>query len=71
MTYKEMLPLIEMLQMYNQEAFIKALISFETDVENDDLIEKLYQSYLETGSMGLLDDRFYCLAAELQAEANE
>ncbi len=46
------------MQEQNYNNFIKALISAEKDIEDEKMLEKLYEAYMDNDNMMLLDEKF-------------
>lgn len=46
----------------NYEGFIKALISFEKGINDEEVLDKLYQEYMDNDDISLLSDEFDYLA---------
>ncbi|STO00772.1 Uncharacterised protein [[Eubacterium] infirmum] len=66
MDFKEMRNTLEKMANDNFEDFIKALISFEKGINDKESLDKVYQDYMDNDSMGLLNDEFDYLIAELR-----
>lgn len=48
----------------DEKAFIKALISVEKEVEDEEALDAIYESYINDDVMGLLDENFDYLVDE-------
>ena len=59
MTTVEMKEIIERLQKENYPAFVKALISIELGIEEENKLDDLYAKYMKDDRWYLLDDKFY------------
>ncbi len=59
MTTDDMKKTIEKLQKENYREFVKALISIETDIDDEKKLDSLYDCYMSDDTWYLLDDRFY------------
>lgn len=66
MNYKEIRNTLEHMVNENQEDFVKALISFEKEINDKVDLDKLYQEYMDNDSMSLLNDEFDYLIDELR-----
>ncbi len=59
MTVAEMKKTLETLQRKDYPAFVKALVSIELGVEDEDKLDELYYKYMKDDRWYLLDDKFY------------
>lgn len=50
---------VSFLTEYNHKDFTKALISIETGIENEDVLDNAYDEYMENDGMTLIDNQFY------------
>lgn len=66
MNYKEMRNTLEQMANENHEDFVKALISFEKGINDKDVLDKLYQEYMDNDSMSLLNDELDYLIDEFR-----
>jgi len=66
MNYKEMRNKLEQMANENHEDFVKALISFEKGINDKDVLDKLYQEYMDNDSMSLLNDELDYLIDEFR-----
>ena len=62
MCYEEMKNIIKGMATENYEGFIKALISFEKGINDEEVLDKLYQEYMDNDDISLLSDEFDYLA---------
>lgn len=58
MSFEKMKDTILNLQKEDYGNFIKALISIEKDIEKKEVLDELYDKYMENDSMGLIDENF-------------
>ncbi|HHQ4154491.1 hypothetical protein P5F67_09780 [Clostridium perfringens] len=58
MDFKKMKDIIICMQEQNYNNFIKALISAEKGIEDEKILEKLYEAYMDNDNMMLLDEKF-------------
>ncbi|WP_276797364.1 hypothetical protein [Fusobacterium gonidiaformans] len=65
MNYKDMKKEIEKMTDKSHAEFVKALISFEKNIDDEDILEKLYEEYMENDNMGLLSEEFDNMIDEL------
>ena len=49
---------LSFLAEYNHSDFIKGIISLETDINNEDILDNAYDNYMNDSYMGLIDERF-------------
>ncbi len=59
MTTAEMKEMILKLQKEDYPAFVKALISIELGIKDEDKLEAIYEKYMKDDRWYLLDDKFY------------
>ena len=50
--------MIEEMMQKDYKTFITALISIEKDINNQDALDMMYQKYMNTDEMHLLNDEF-------------
>ena len=50
---------VSFLAEYNHKDFAKAIISLETGIENEDVLDNAYDNYINDYVMGLVDEKFY------------
>lgn len=55
----------------NYKTFIKALFSYETCCEDDELLEKAYHEYMSNDNVYLFHDRIYEILDEDEYEDDE
>ena len=58
MNYKDIRENIETMANENYEDFIKAIVSFEKGINDEKSLDRIYQSYMENDTQGLLSDEF-------------
>ena len=58
MNYKEMKKLIEQMANENHKNFVKSLISFEKNIHDEEILDRLYDFYMDNDSMNLISDEF-------------
>lgn len=58
LSYEDVRDIVEQLVCDKYEDFVKALISVEKDVYDMDVLNDVYDEYLEHPYMNLLDDEF-------------
>lgn len=56
--HKEIKIVLEKMADENYEKFIKALISFEMNIDDEVTLDKLYEVYMENDEMMLLNEGF-------------
>lgn len=56
MNYKEMKNVIEQMATENYREFIKALLSFEKNVEDEDLLDMVYEEYMDNDYITLINE---------------
>ena len=49
---------IEEMMQKDYKTFVTALISIEKDINNQDVLDMMYQKYMNTDEMHLLNDEF-------------
>lgn len=50
----------------NHRDFVKAMISIEKDINDENVLDKLYDAYMENDSLNLLHDEFDYLIGDLR-----
>ncbi len=65
--------MIEQLGNHQYENLVKAIISFEKGIEDRDVLDSVYDKFMDKDMMGLLHDRFdeiidECMSSELEDE---
>ena len=68
MNYKEIRRIIEEMAKENHEDFVKALISFEKGIHDEEALGMLYERYMENDSMSLLHEEFDYMIEELRKQ---
>ena len=58
-SFETMKETVSFLTEYNHRDFTKALISIETGIENEDVLDNAYDEYMENDAMTLIDNQFY------------
>ena len=66
MDYKTMRDRIEDMVNDNHRDFVKAMISIEKDINDENVLDKLYDAYMENDSLNLLHDEFDYLIGDLR-----
>lgn len=56
--FKSMKNTIDFLAEYNYKEFVKGIISLETGVENENVLNNAYDNYMNDSVMGLIDEKF-------------
>jgi len=57
-SFEAMKETVSFLTEYNHRDFVKAIISIETGIENDDLLDNIYEEYMQSDTT-LVDEKFY------------
>lgn len=65
MDYKAMRDRIEDMVNDNHRDFVKAIISIEKDVNDESVLDKLYDAYMDIDSLNLLHEEFDNMIEEL------
>ena len=58
MEFLEIKKSIEEMMQKDYKTFVTALISIEKDITNQDVLDMMYQKYMNTDEMHLLNDEF-------------
>ena len=58
MDYKAMRDRIEDMVNDNYKNFVKAIISIEKDINDENVLDKLYDAYMDNDSLDLLHEEF-------------
>ena len=58
MEFLETKKVIEEMMQKDYKTFVTALISIEKDITNQDALDMMYQKYMNTDEMHLLNDEF-------------
>lgn len=56
--FKDMKNTIDFLAEYNHKEFVKGIISLETGVSNEEVLNDAYDNYMDDSVMGLIDEKF-------------
>ena len=70
MDYKVMRDRIEDMVNDNHRDFVKAIISIEKGINDESVLNKLYDAYMDNDSLNLLNDEFYNMNEELREQGN-
>lgn len=62
--YKQIRKSLEQMADEDYKEYIKALISFEKDIDEEEILDELYAKYMKNDNMSLLNDEFDCMIAE-------
>ena len=65
MDYKVFKKTLEEMIDTDYVAFIKALLSIEEHIDEEEILNKLYQAYMTNDILTLLNDEFYVMTYEL------
>lgn len=68
MNYKEMKDVIEQMATENYREFIKALLSFEKNVEDEDLLDMVYEEYMDNDYITLINEDFDYMINKYRSE---
>ena len=66
MDYITMRSRIEDMIRDNHRDFVKAMISIEKDINDENVLDKLYDAYMDNDSLNLLHDEFDYLIEDLR-----
>ena len=66
MDYKAMRDRIEYIVNDNHRDFVKAIISIEKGINDENVLDKLYDAYMDNDSLNLLHDEFDYLIEDLR-----
>ena len=66
MDYITMKARIEDIVNDNHRDFVKAMISIEKDINDENVLDKLYDAYMDNDSLNLLHDEFDYLIEDLR-----
>ncbi len=58
MDYKAMRDRIEDMVNGNHRDFVKSIISIEKSINDESILDKLYDAYMDTDSLNLLNEEF-------------
>ena len=56
--FKSMKNTIDFLAEYNHKEFVKGIVSLETGVLNEEVLNAAYDNYMSDSVMGLIDEKF-------------
>lgn len=59
-----MIEILQAMQEENYEMFVKALLSIEFHIEDDEQLHRIYQRFMDNDSMTLLNDNFINMIQE-------
>lgn len=68
MDYKVMRDGIEDMVNDNHRDFVKAIISIEKSVNDESVLDKLYDAYMDNDSLDLLNEEFDCMIEKLSEQ---
>lgn len=68
-SFESMKDTLSFLAEYNHSDFVKGIISLETGIENEDILDVAYDNYMNDKIMGLVDEKFYDYIDENEMEA--
>ena len=66
MDYKIMRARIEDMVNANHREFVKAIISIEKGINDENALNKLYEAYMDNDSLNLLHDEFEYMIEDLR-----
>ena len=66
MDYKAMRARIEDMVKDNHRDFVKAMISIENGINDESVLDKLYDAYMDNDSLNLLNEEFDYLIEDLK-----
>jgi len=66
MAYKAMRDRIEDMVKDNYKDFVKAIISIENGINDESLLDKLYNIYMDNDNLSLLNEEFDHMIEELR-----
>ena len=66
MDYKAMRDRIEYIVNDNHRDFVKAIISIEKGINDESILDKLYDAYMDNDSLNLLHDEFDYMIEKLR-----
>jgi putative single-strand binding protein len=70
MDYRAMRDRIEDMVNDNHGDFVKAIISIEKGINDESVLDKLYDAYMDNDSLNLLNDEFDNMHEELRDQDN-
>ena len=65
MNYKEMKKTIEQMANESHRNYVKALISFEKGINDEEILDKIYEDYMNHDNINLISDDFDYMIEEL------
>ena len=68
MAYKAMRDRIEDMVKDNYKDFVKAIISIENGINDESLLDKLYNTYMDNDNLSLLNEEFDHMIEELRKQ---
>ena len=66
MDYKAMRARIKDIVNDNHRDFVKVMISIEKDINDENVLDKLYDAYMDNDSLNLLHDEFDYIIEDLR-----
>lgn len=66
MDYKTMRDRIENMVNANHRDFVKTIISIEKGIDDESVLDKLYDAYMDNDSLDLLNGEFDCMIEKLR-----
>ena len=66
MDYKTMRDRIEDMVRDNHRDFVKAIISIEKDINDENVLDKIYDAYMDNDSLNLLNEEFDYMIEKLR-----
>ena len=66
MDHKAMRDRIEDMVNDNHKDFVKAIISIEKGINDESVLDKLYDAYMDNDSLDLLNGEFDCMIEKLR-----
>ena len=67
MDYKAVRDRIEEMANNNHRDFVKAIICIEKDINDESVLDKLYNAYMDNDSLNLLHEEFDFMITSLRA----
>ena len=65
MDYKVVRDRIEDMANNNHRDFVKVIISIEKGINDESVLDKLYNAYMDNDSLNLLNEEFNCMIEKL------
>ena len=69
--FETMKTTLSFLAEYNHSDFVKGIISLETGIENETILDSAYDNYMNDSVMGLIDEKFSYFIDEELLETHE